>query len=66
MIAGMFINGISMHVGETAPTTFQLGRVYDLSITNLTPDTHPIHFHLVNFQVVSRYPINVNDYTRDW
>jgi len=27
-------------------------------IANLTADTHPIHFHLVNVQVISRQPFN--------
>jgi spore coat protein A len=32
-------------------------------IANLTGDTHPIHFHLVNCQVVARQPFNVAKYT---
>ncbi len=28
-------------------------------IFNLTGDTHPIHFHLVNVQVLSRQPFDV-------
>jgi spore coat protein A len=31
-------------------------------ILNLTPDTHPIHLHLVNFQIVQRRPFNVATY----
>jgi spore coat protein A, manganese oxidase len=31
-------------------------------ILNLTGDTHPIHFHLVNVQIVSRQPFNVRNY----
>ena len=31
-------------------------------ILNLTPDTHPIHLHLVNFQVVQRRPFDVATY----
>ncbi len=31
-------------------------------ILNLTGDTHPIHFHLVNVQVLSRQPFDVEDY----
>jgi spore coat protein A len=31
-------------------------------IINLTGDTHPIHFHLVNVQIVSRQPVNVKNY----
>ena len=31
-------------------------------IANLTGDTHPIHFHLVNVQVLARQPFNVGKY----
>jgi spore coat protein A, manganese oxidase len=31
-------------------------------IANLTADTHPIHFHLVNVQVLSRQPFDVRRY----
>ncbi len=31
-------------------------------IANLTGDTHPIHFHLVNVQVLSRQAFSVNQY----
>jgi spore coat protein A len=31
-------------------------------IFNLTGDTHPIHFHLVNVQVLSRRPFDVGNY----
>src|SRR5439155_13662976 len=31
-------------------------------IANLTGDTHPIHFHLVNVQIVSRRAFDVDNY----
>ena len=31
-------------------------------IANLTGDTHPIHFHLVNVQVLSRQPFRITNY----
>ncbi len=31
-------------------------------IANLTGDTHPIHFHLVNVQIIARQPFNVKNY----
>jgi spore coat protein A len=31
-------------------------------ILNLSEDTHPIHFHLVNVQVLSRQPFDMEDY----
>ena len=33
-------------------------------ITNMTADTHPIHVHLVQFQLLNRQKYNVNRYTR--
>jgi len=32
------------------------------AIANLTGDTHPIHFHLVNVQILARQPIKLNQY----
>jgi spore coat protein A len=34
-------------------------------IVNLTANTHPIHLHLVQFRVVGRQPIDVDDYLQD-
>jgi FtsP/CotA-like multicopper oxidase with cupredoxin domain len=31
-------------------------------IVNLTGDTHPIHFHLVNFEVLARQPFEPESY----
>ena len=31
-------------------------------IANLTGDTHPIHFHLVNVQILARQPFKVSPY----
>jgi spore coat protein A, manganese oxidase len=33
------------------------------SVANLTGDTHPLHFHLVNVQILDRTPFKVNKYT---
>jgi len=33
---------------------------------NLTVDAHPMHIHLVQFQVVDRQAIDVEKYTADW
>jgi spore coat protein A, manganese oxidase len=32
------------------------------AIANLTGDTHPIHFHLVNAQILARQPVKVNQF----
>ncbi|MGB8312837.1 MAG: multicopper oxidase domain-containing protein [Halobacteriota archaeon] len=44
----------------------QLGTTEDWVIINLTEDTHPIHLHLVQFQLVSRQAVNVTAYLGDW
>ena len=44
-----------------APTeTPKAGAVEIWRLFNLTGDTHPVHFHLVNVQVLSRQPFDVN------
>ena len=42
------------------------GTTEEWIIVNLTADTHPIHLHLVQFQIISRQSIAVNRYTKDW
>jgi len=51
-----------------APTSeqFQVGSTVDWVVVNPTADTHPIHLHLVQFQVVSRQRFNVNGYMTAW
>jgi spore coat protein A, manganese oxidase len=51
-----------------APTTEQprVGDTEDWVIPNLTADTHPIHLHLVQFQLVSRQKFDVAKYTVAW
>ena len=39
------------------------GSVEDWRLINLTADSHPIHLHLVQFQVIDRRPIDVKAYT---
>ena len=48
----------------TDPTTENVfdGSTEIWEIANLTGDTHPIHFHLVNVQVLSRQAFAVNKY----
>jgi FtsP/CotA-like multicopper oxidase with cupredoxin domain len=43
-----------------------LGSTEEWVIVNPTADTHPIHLHLVQFQLVSRQPFNVQNYQTDW
>lgn len=59
----MFIDGLSMMNGmECLNSTYKAGKTYDIYFINLTPDTHPIHFHLINMQKVKQFPINIAAY----
>jgi spore coat protein A len=42
--------------------TPRAGTIEDWVWVNMTPDTHPMHVHLVTFQVVGRTPFDVNAY----
>jgi len=42
------------------------GATEEWKIVNPTADSHPIHLHLVQFQLVSRQKFNVGKYTTDW
>jgi spore coat protein A len=44
----------------------KLGTTEEWVIVNPTADAHPIHLHLVQFQVVSRQPFQTNKYLTDW
>jgi spore coat protein A len=43
----------------------KLGTTEIWSLANLTQDAHPIHLHLVQFQVLDRQNISVDDYLSD-
>jgi spore coat protein A, manganese oxidase len=47
---------------DPATETPSAGSTEVWQIANLTGDTHPIHFHLVNVQVLGRQPFNVDTY----
>lgn len=45
----------------------QVGSTEEWQVVNLTMDTHPIHLHLVQFQVVGRYKLlDPSAYEKDW
>ena len=48
---------------DPATETPAAGATEVWQIANLTGDTHPIHFHLVNVQVLGRQPFNVDTYS---
>lgn len=43
-----------------------VGSTEEWEIINLTEDTHPIHLHLVQFQVLNRQNFNKKAYINDW
>jgi spore coat protein A, manganese oxidase len=43
-----------------------VGTTEDWKIVDATGDAHPIHWHLIMFQVVSRQPYNQDKYYTDW
>jgi spore coat protein A len=47
---------------DPATETVQRGSTEVWRIFNLTGDTHPMHFHLVNVQVLSRQPFDAGNY----
>jgi FtsP/CotA-like multicopper oxidase with cupredoxin domain len=44
----------------------KLGSTEVWQIINLTPDTHPIHLHLVQFQIISRQSFDADGYMEDY
>ena len=46
--------------------TPDLGSTEDWIIVNPTMDAHPIHIHLIQFQLVQRQPINAESYLSQW
>ena len=56
----LLLNGTDF---EAAPTeTPRVGTVEEWVYVNLTGDTHPMHSHLVTFQVVGRTPFDADAY----
>lgn len=55
-------NGFGRPYDDPATETPEAGKTEVWQIANLTGDTHPIHFHLVNVQVLGRQPFNVDLY----
>lgn len=55
------LNGTHFH-GGTATETPGVGKVEDWVYINMTEDTHPMHVHLVTFQVIGRTPFDAEGY----
>lgn len=57
-----FLNLNGLHFEDPITETPKAGTVEDWVYINLTADTHPMHTHLVTFQVVGRTPFDVDAY----
>ncbi len=57
-----YLNLNGLHFDEPATETPRVGTVEDWVYVNLTGDTHPMHMHLVTFQVVGRTPFAAEAY----
>jgi spore coat protein A len=57
-----FLNLNAVHFEAPITETPQVGTIEDWVYINLTGDTHPIHSHLVSFQVVGRTPFDAEAY----
>ncbi len=55
------LNGVHFDAGPTMETP-RVGTVEDWVYINMTGDTHPMHTHLVTFQVMGRTPFDVEAY----
>ncbi len=60
--ADWFLNLSAVHFEAPITETPQVGTIEDWVYINLTEDTHPIHSHLVTFQVVGRTPFDAEAY----
>jgi FtsP/CotA-like multicopper oxidase with cupredoxin domain len=58
------LNGQKWH-GEVSELP-KVGSTEEWIFVELTRNAHPIHLHLIQFQIVSRQDINATMYTTDW
>jgi FtsP/CotA-like multicopper oxidase with cupredoxin domain len=61
---GLFLNGMMWDAPITE--TPKNGTTEDWYFVNLTGDAHPMHLHLVQFQIVSRQDFDDVSYMNDW
>jgi spore coat protein A len=53
------------HWVDPVTEIMKLGTTEIWSLANLTQDTHPIHLHMVRFQILDRQSMSVDDYLSD-
>jgi FtsP/CotA-like multicopper oxidase with cupredoxin domain len=61
-VPGSISNGRGLNATEVP----RQGATEVWEVANLTGDAHPIHIHLIQFQVISRQPFDVDTYLTDW
>jgi spore coat protein A len=59
----MLLNGTRWHMPVTEQPHLDSTEIW--SLVNLTDDTHPIHLHLVRFQILDRQPFDSYAYLKD-
>jgi spore coat protein A len=57
-----FLNLNGLHFEDAVTETPKVGTVEDWVYINVTGDTHPMHTHLVTFQVIGRTPFDAEAY----
>jgi spore coat protein A len=64
--AGWYLNLNGLHFLADPTEEPQLDTIEDWVYVNLTGDTHPMHMHLVTFQVVGRTPFDAEAYEEEY